>query len=74
MSPKMKTSQDRTTKASFEILKNYLNERRDKWLRILNEDYKTDGGGSLAEHSKGRLSAVIEFISFIEALEKQNEE
>ena len=74
MSPTMKSSKDRTTKASFKILKDYLKERREKWLRILNEDYKTDAGNSLVEHSKGRLSAVIEFISFIEALEKQNEE
>jgi len=40
----------------------------------LNEDYKTDSGRSLAEHSKGRLSAITEFIAFINALEKRDEE
>ena len=69
-----KNSKEHIIKDSFEILNKYLLERRERWLQILNEDYKTDSGRSLAEHSKGRLSAITEFIAFINALEKRDEE
>jgi hypothetical protein len=59
---------------TLEEAKKYLEEQVTKWRRILNEDYKTDSGVHLELHSRGRLEAAIEALSFIRKLEEKNGE
>jgi hypothetical protein len=74
----MKNSKGATTKetldTSVEEIKEYLREQISKWTFILNEDYKTDSGNRLELHSSGRLEGAINALSFIERLEKKNDE
>jgi|10_taG_2_1085330.scaffolds.fasta_scaffold00096_62 hypothetical protein len=44
----------------------YLREQQERWLRILNSEYRTDGGTSLQEYAKGRLSAYTELLAYLE--------
>jgi len=57
----------------MEELIEYLKERQAEWLRILNERYKTDGGTSLVECAKGKLSVYTELLTWIEKQNKQDE-
>jgi translation initiation factor 2 alpha subunit (eIF-2alpha) len=57
----------------MEELIEYLKKQQTKWLRILNERYKTDGGTSLEEAAKGRLTAYTELLTWIENHNKQDE-
>ena len=74
----MKSLREATTKETSEVsdleeIKQYLEEQTSKWLKILNSEYKTDGGNRLDLHSSGRLNAAIEMRSFISQLEKKND-
>jgi|TARA_Y100000310_G_scaffold8759_1_gene9248 hypothetical protein len=57
----------------MEELKLYLKKQQAKWLRILNERYETDGGTSLVDHAKGKLSSFTEILTWIEEQEKTDE-
>ena len=57
----------------MEELKKYLQKQQEKWLHILNERYKTDGGTSLVDYAKGRLSAYTELLGRLEEQEKTDE-
>ena len=73
----MKNSRGAITKETLEpsvdVIKDYLREQISKWKRILNEDYKTDGGCGLELHSQGRLEGAINTLAFIERLERKND-
>lgn len=47
----------------------YLKEEQERWLNILNSEYKTDGGKDLSDFAKGRLTTYTEILNY---LEKEN--
>ena len=57
----------------MEELKQYLKNQQEKWLRILNERYQTDGDTPLEDYAKGRLTAYTETLSYINKQEKTDE-
>jgi hypothetical protein len=50
-------------------LKKHLKEQQTQWLRILNSRYQTDGGTSLVDYAKGRLTAYTELLAYIKTKE-----
>ena len=50
-------------------LKKHLKKQITKWKDILNAHYETDSGRSLEEYAKGRLTAYIELLAYINKLE-----
>ena len=46
-------------------LKKHLKKQITKWKDILNSHYKTDSGRSLEEYAKGRLTAYLELVAYI---------
>ena len=53
-------------------LKEYLKKQIERWLYILNEEYRTDSGASIEEHAIGRLKAYNEVLNFIKVSEQEN--
>jgi len=49
----------------------YLKEEQERWLNILNSEYKTDGGKDLGDFARGRLTTYSEIIKY---LEKENKD
>ena len=50
----------------------YLKDQRLEWLGFLNTKYKTDLGEPITDYAKGRLTAYIEIINWIENKDKEN--
>jgi hypothetical protein len=53
-------------------LKEYLQGEQERWLRILNEEYRTDTGNSVEEYARGRLTAYAETLKFISIIEEED--
>ena len=54
-------------------LKKHLLDQQRHWLDILNNNYKTDSGGSYAECAKGRLAAYTELLNLLSKDEEKDE-
>ena len=54
-------------------MKDHLKQQQEKWLKILNSNYKNDGGTSLEEYAKGRLTAYTELLAYIKTKETKDE-
>jgi len=53
-------------------LKEYLQGEQERWLGILNSDYKTDTGNSIGEYAQGRLTTYTETLKFISIIEEED--
>ncbi len=51
-------------------LNQYLQQKIDKWVEILNQRYRTDAGQELTDHAKGRLNAYMDIRDYIKKHEK----
>jgi hypothetical protein len=43
----------------------YIKEEQERWLNILNSEYKTDGGKDLGDYAKGRLTTYTEILNYL---------
>tara|TARA_R110000803_G_scaffold192790_2_gene255679 strand:+ start:414 stop:575 length:162 start_codon:yes stop_codon:yes gene_type:complete len=46
-------------------LKKHLELKIDRWKKLLNEGYKTDGGHDVCEFAKGQMMAYIEILKYV---------
>ena len=51
-------------------LNQYLEQKIDRWKKLLNEGYKTDSGKDVCEFAKGQMMAYLEVLNYIKKNEK----
>ena len=51
-------------------LNQYLEQKIDRWKKLLNEGYTTDSGRDVCEFAKGQMMAYIEILKYIKEHEK----
>jgi hypothetical protein len=51
-------------------LNQYLEQKIERWKKLLNEGYKTDSGRDVCEFAKGQMMAYLEILNYIKKHEK----